>query len=161
MNTIRYPSNELPGPVAITMDVPDGWLVEAAPGVAFAAADPAETDGMHVNAVAATRRIPADMDIERVGELVAAEAASLEGCSITQAEPVALGEREARLRTIKVSDPSRAENAALCQMQLLCLVPLSENVADAVTITLSYPEGVSEGALEEYRELLSTVRVGD
>lgn len=160
MNSIEYPSEQLPALTGVVMDVPDDWLVEAAPGVAFVAADPTETEGIHVNAVAAIRRVPADMDIERIGELVAAEAASLEGCFINQAEPVELGDREARLRTITISDPSDACHTSLCQLQLLCVAPVNGNVADAVTVTLSYPDGVSEAALKEYRELLMTVRVG-
>lgn len=160
MNSIEYPSEQLPAPTGVVMEVPDDWLVEAAPGVAFVAADPGETEGMHVNAVAAIRRIPADMDIERIGELVAAEAASLEGCSINQAEPVDLGDREGRLRTITLSDPSDVDHTSLCQLQLLCVAPVNDNVADAVTVTLSHPDGVPESTLKEYREILLSVRVG-
>lgn len=160
MKSIKYPSDSLPSLTGVEIDVPDGWLVEAAPEVAFVAADPTELEGMHVNVVVAIRRIPADMDIDRIGEVVAAEAAALEGCSISQAEPVNLGDRVARLRTITLSDPSNSAHASLCQLQLLCVAKLNENVADAVAVTLSYPEGVSEAKLKEYRELLLTARVG-
>lgn len=160
MSTLTYPSPSLPGPVSVSLEIPDGWQAEAAPDVAFVAASPEETDGVHVNAVVSVRRIGAEIGVEQLAGLFAAEFQELDGCQVGDAELTRIGDHDAVVRTITLSDPTGAEPGSVHQLTAMCVAQVTEQVADAVTVTVTYPDGADQEQLDGYRRLVESLRVG-
>ncbi len=163
MTTISYPSDRTPGPVPVSVDVPDGWLVEPAPDVAFVAASPEETDGVHVNAVVAVRRVPAGTTAAELAAALAEDAGDLEGVTVSEVTPVRLGDRDGALLTVTFSDPAAAEVVAsetVRQLQAVCVVPVAEHVADAVSVSVTYPGSADAEQVRGYEELVGSLRAG-
>lgn len=64
MTVVRWPSGELPGPVPVQVEVPDGWPAASARNVSFVAGTPAwgiaRANGTNtcVEEITVTRRVP-------------------------------------------------------------------------------------------------------
>lgn len=158
MATVAYPSVEVPGPVNVSLDVPDGWLVEPAPGVVFVAAAPEERGGIHTNAVVSIRRVDAQLTLAQLGELVGEEIAQLPGCTPTGEDRVDAGGRELAVRSYEFVNPE--DGTKVHQIQATCLAPVATHVADAVSLTITHGDGLGEGEVRSLRELVASLRVG-
>lgn len=159
MTTIQWPSDELPGPVPVRLEVPDGWLVEPAPNVSFVAASPTEVDGVHANIVVTVRRIDSELTLDQVTELVGEQLADLPGVSAdAPVEMVELSGGRASLRRVRIEDP--ASGAAVGQVQLVTCVRRADLVSDAVTVTLTHAATATAEAVGQWESALRTLSIG-
>jgi len=63
MTKLVFPSKEFPAPPAITLDIPDDWLPEHAPGAVMAARRGAQEGTFTPNVVVRVERRPADFEV--------------------------------------------------------------------------------------------------
>lgn len=139
-----YPSRDLPGEIGFTLELPDGWVATPAPGVSFVAMPSQPDTAGPSSVVASVRRIDAQV---ATSELVAAldeELRSYGGCTVTDAEEIWIGDRSAIRRRIKHVDPDSGDS--LTQIQIVTVVTVTEEVADAITVTATLAETDDEEA---------------
>ncbi len=158
MTFITCPSEQLPGPVPVRLEVPDGWLVEPAPNISFAAASPDEVEGMHANIVVSVRRIDGGLSLEQVTDVVGTQLSEVPGASEMGLETVDLDGRDASARRFCIEDAETG--ARIDQCQLICVVGRSELIADAVTATLTFSSASPPELVQELMATLRTLRVG-
>lgn len=158
MITVTCPSQEIPGPVPVSIDVPNGWLVQPAPGVVFVAAAPEESAGVHANAVVSIRRVDSDLTIEQLGRLVTEEISQLPGCVVTREDRVDAGGQVLDVRDYHFVNP--ADGSKVHQMQAMCVAPVATHVADAVTVTVTHGQGLDEAEISSLRAVIESLRVG-
>lgn len=158
MTAVVWPSEELPGPVPVRLEVPDEWLVESAPNVSFVAASPTGIDGVHSNIVVTVRRVDRQVDLQEVTELVDSQLAEQPGITARPVETVALASGAASLRRLRIDDP--ASGASVAQVQLVTWVGRTELVADVVTATLTFASTAPTEVIERLESTLLTLSVG-
>ena len=68
MTGYRYPSDTFPGPPAVTVEAPPGWIPEPAGGSLMAFLDPASPEGFRTNLVISAIRLRGDDTLAAVAE---------------------------------------------------------------------------------------------
>jgi hypothetical protein len=155
--TVEYPGASAPGPVPVRVELPSDWLVSAAPGLAFVASSPIESGGVHPSAVLSVRRVDGALTLRELSDLVSDEILSMEGGSLTSEATLDLDGREAAVKEFVLQ---AADSPAVHQLQVMCLAPVGDRVADAVTLTVSCgAAGLTEHA-DVMRSIALSVRVG-
>lgn len=157
MNHVSYPSESAPGPVPVSVDLPDGWMVHPAPGVAFLAVSPDEVGGAHANVVVSVRRVAAELSLEDLSGLIGNEIAEIPGAIVTDERTVTIGERPTAVRQFEVTGD---DGGSAYQLQAVCMAPVNEHVADAVTVTLSVADASQLAGEDSLQSIINSVRVG-
>lgn len=158
MVTARYPSDEVPGPTPVSINLPPGWITRAAPGVAFVATSPDDVDGGRASAVVSVRRVASELGLDALNELIGEEIAGLAGCTVLAEDRVTVADRGGVVRQFGLVDPDSGRVAH--QLQLVCLAEVDGVVADAVTVTVTSDDGSSFSGDDSLRAILGSVRIG-
>ena len=158
MQTIKYPNESLPGPVAVAVDLPDGWHTGPAPTVAFAAVSDEEVAGVYTNVVVAIARVDEALEIPELGEMIAADLAEIPGAAVTAHESVDLDGTPGLLR---VTEFDVADVGAYQVIQVATLAKIGDGVADVVTVTVTLSRTAPAGHVEDCRRIACSLRVGD
>lgn len=154
---VTYPSPELPGETKFSLDLPDGWAVSPAPGVSFIAMAPtAEVSGPS-SVVASVRRIDAQVATSELVAALDAELHGIEGCTVSGGREIWIGDRSAIERRISYQDMTSGDSAA--QIQLITVVAVTEEVADAVTVTATLV-GADDDEAQVAAVILGSLRIG-
>lgn len=155
---LAFPSSDLPGPVALTLDVPDDWEWSPAPGLSLVAVAPSVEGRFRPNVNVTHARISGQHDLPT---LAAAARAKLEAelLSFDSTGDDAFGSRDgapAVVREFAFLDPGSELALFQVQMQVLCALP--GGVADLVTITATCAGGQLD-RVESLRDVIRSVRL--
>jgi hypothetical protein len=135
---VGYPSSDLPGETGFSIDLPTGWVASPAPGVSFVAAPAVADDVPHMTLVASVRRIDPRVTATDLSEALGVQYQELDGCTVAAVEDLTIGDRTAAVRRL---EHSGEEGSRVLQIQAIAVVPVCDEAADAVTITVTVPEG--------------------
>ena len=111
----------------------------------------------------AVRRVPAGTTAAELAAALAEDAGDLEGVTVSEVTPVRLGDHDGALVTVTFSDPAATEVVAsetVRQLQAVCVVPVAEHVADAVSVSVTYPGSADAEQVRGYEELVGSLRAG-
>ncbi|MFT3852175.1 MAG: hypothetical protein QM733_05480 [Ilumatobacteraceae bacterium] len=150
MALVLIPSEAVPPPAPVALDLPDGWAISAAPGVTAIAAVPLEAGRFRVNVVITHVRVQGDASL---ADLVAGARAGLAELADLEGGDDRFVERDgvpAVVREVAFTDPD--SGLGLYQLQLQMLVQVGAGVADLVTLS-----GTCAGDQLEYVPMLRSI----
>ena len=179
MVPITFPGDLAPGPVPVTVSVPDDWMIAPAPDVAFVAVGPVAPDSADTpdtpdtpssgddgdgdsddapagaSLVLSVRRVD-DAPLSEFVEAIREELAELPGYDETGSVETDVQDRPA----VVLHRTFREREHTLVQRQLVCKVTLRDEVADLVVLTLTR---TSVATLDEelIEAIFSSVTLGD
>lgn len=159
MNTIQCPSDALPGPVPVSVEIPEEWTASPAPMVSFVAVAPEPVSGVTTNAVVVSQRVWESIEIEQIGEMIAADLGEIEGAVLSEEDLLDLNGLPGLFRVTEISLPEGG--AAMKVMQVAALSKCGGGVADVVTLTITLGAAAPEEHVELCRQIAGTLRVGD
>lgn len=149
MVTVACPG-DIPGPVPVTLDLPDGYEAQPAPGVAFVASGPDPVGGVHPSIVVSIRRVAEGLTLEDIAELVGTELAGDERIVVGEAQRD--GDRVVRTLTF-------GGDTAFSQTQVMWMAHVSEFTADVVTLTFTHS---ADGSGSDERDaVVASVVIGE
>lgn len=157
-STINYPSRDLPGPVQVELDLPDGWKSGPAPMVAFAAVASEAVGGVYSNVVVAVRRVDEGLTLDEVGEMIAADLDDVEGAERVSDKRFDLAGAPAVQRQITIASVDADQSFRL--IQVATLVKLGDGVADLVSLTATLSGTAPEAHVASCVQIARSLRVG-
>ncbi len=157
MSTVSYPTESLPGPVPVSLELPTGWSTGPAPLSAFAAVAPEEVAGVYSNAVVSIARIDEATGLDELGEMIAQDLADVPGAVMIDEQRVDLDGVPGLLRVTELDAP---EVGAYQVIQVATLAKLGDGVADAVTVTVTLSLSAPADHVEACRQIAKSLKVG-
>lgn len=157
MTKISYPSENLPGPVAVGVELPAGWSSGPAPLAAFAAVASEEVGGVYTNVVVAIARIDEATDVAELGEMIAQDLSTISGAVVTAEDRVDLDGTPGLIRVTEFDIPG---SGAYQVIQVATLAKVGDGVADAVTLTVTLSQSAPADHVEECRQIALSLTVG-
>lgn len=159
MTAVTYPGPVAPAPVAVRFDAPEGWIVQAAPGVALVATSPDVPDGARPGVVLSIRRVDATLTLDQIVGMIGDEFAALPAVTLGEATvgtaAGAATEHVVRSIVFDADDVGR-----FVQIQAMWLAPRTEHTADVVTLSLTHDLDADAAALEQYQRIIESVEIG-
>lgn len=159
MSTIAFPSETLPGPVPVRVDIPDSWSASPAPVVSFVAVAPEPVGGVTTNAVVMSQRVWESVEIEDVGEMIAADLGEIEGAVLAEEDFLDLDGLPGLFRVTELTPPDGG--GPMKVMQVAALSKCGRGVADVVTLTITFGAEAPADHVELCRRIAGSLRVGD
>jgi hypothetical protein len=119
-----HPSNLIPGIPRFVFSVPEGWVVDAAPGALCAVRRPDDADGFWANAIIRHDSIPIEVDFERAAKATWAKLKR----EVPDAHDVGerlmrFGSRVVYTRGVEMIGP---EGRRIAQLQALFFAPVTD-----------------------------------
>ncbi len=159
VNRVTYPCAKVPGPPTVSFDLPIGWTVSTAPGVAFLATKPAGVNEFSTNLVVSIRRVSSAVSLEESASEIGDSLKSLTDYAELTDSVVDIDDRPVAIREYGFVDS--ASGTTIFQIQAHVLVPLDRVTADVVTATLSHSSEELEQDLEDLRSIIRSMSVSE
>lgn len=158
MTAVEYPSQPIPGPVPIRVEVPDGWVVGPAPLVVFVATAPDQVDGLVTNAIVASQRVVGSLGADEISAVAAVSLQGFERATVTEEETVSAGDLTGVFRVVDL--PATEMLRAVTVIQVAVLAILGGGFAELVTLTITHSAGAPADHREMCRQIAASLRVG-
>lgn len=159
MKMIECPSELIPGPVPIRIEIPDDWTVGPAPLVSFVAVAPQGEAAVTTNAVVMLRRVGDSLDLEEMREMIASDIGAIDGAVLTEEDMLDLSGVPALFRMTELNLPENGGSFKV--MQVAALAKLRGGVADVVTLTITLAAAATDEHVELCRAIVRSLRVGN
>ena len=150
MDALVIPSGEVPGPAAVSVELPEGWSATPAPGVTAIALAPEIEGRFRPNIVLTHARMPAASDL---AVIAGAGRQVVEALPDFVGEPdsvVSIGGRPTIVREFAFRDTD--SGLGLYQLQVQALMPVGFDLADLVTLS-----GTCSGSELEFVPVLRAI----
>jgi hypothetical protein len=117
-----HPSEMIPGIPRFALEVPEGWVLDEAPGALCVLRHPAEQDGFWVNVLVRHDKVPREVDFPRAATITWSKLLAVHPEAVVTGERlVRFGDRVAYTRGVEVNGP---DGGKLAQLQALCFAPV-------------------------------------
>ncbi len=160
MAVVGYPSATIPGIPGFVFAVPDGWVLDEAPGALCVVRQPdADANGFWVNAIIRHDTVARSVDFERVAKATWAKLKKSTPSAVDNGERIArFGDNVVYLRGVNLDGPT---GRPLAQVQGMFFAPVSGvgKLVDFFQIIGTTPRDKSvEANMKAFVDLISSFR---